>query len=190
MKVKSESEVAQLCPTSRPHGLQPTRLLRPWDFPGKSTGVGCHCLLLLTAESQAMLWTECVLRSSYVEIVIPTVMRSTGGPRGNPFQYSCLENSMDRGAWQAHEVTVGHQWVTNVMVLRCGAVERWFSHKGGTLMNGMNALGKEVPESLLIPPAGEDTEDGQLWTRKQALTRHWICLHLDFGVSSLQNYEK
>ena len=27
------------------HGLQPTRLLRPWDFPGKSTGVGCHCLL-------------------------------------------------------------------------------------------------------------------------------------------------
>ena len=29
----------------RPHGLQPTRLLRPWGFPGKSTGVGCHCLL-------------------------------------------------------------------------------------------------------------------------------------------------
>ena len=23
----------------RPHGLQPTRLLRPWDFPSKSTGV-------------------------------------------------------------------------------------------------------------------------------------------------------
>ena len=31
--------------SSRPHGLQPTRLRRPWDFPGKSTGVGCHCLL-------------------------------------------------------------------------------------------------------------------------------------------------
>jgi len=29
----------------QPHGLQPSRLLRPWDFPGKSTGVGCHCLL-------------------------------------------------------------------------------------------------------------------------------------------------
>jgi len=28
-----------------PHGLQPTRLLCPWDFPGKSTGVGCHALL-------------------------------------------------------------------------------------------------------------------------------------------------
>ena len=31
--------------SSRPHGLQPTRLLLPWDFPGKRTGVGCHCLL-------------------------------------------------------------------------------------------------------------------------------------------------
>ena len=30
----------------RSPGLQPTRLPRPWDFPGKSTGVGCHCLLL------------------------------------------------------------------------------------------------------------------------------------------------
>ena len=27
-----------------PHGLQPSSLLHPWDFPGKSTGVGCHCL--------------------------------------------------------------------------------------------------------------------------------------------------
>ena len=31
--------------SQRPHGLKPTRLLHPWGFPGKSTGVGCHCLL-------------------------------------------------------------------------------------------------------------------------------------------------
>ena len=30
---------------SRPHGLQPTRLLCPWDSPGKSTGVSCQSLL-------------------------------------------------------------------------------------------------------------------------------------------------
>ena len=29
----------------RPHGLWPTRLLCPWDFPVKNTGVGCHFLL-------------------------------------------------------------------------------------------------------------------------------------------------
>ena len=28
-----------------PHRQQPTRLLHPWDFPGKSIGAGCHCLL-------------------------------------------------------------------------------------------------------------------------------------------------
>ena len=35
-----------------PHRLQPTRLLHPWDFPGKSTGVGCHCLLQWPNVSQ------------------------------------------------------------------------------------------------------------------------------------------
>ena len=29
----------------RPHRWQPTRLRRPWDSPGKNTGVGCHFLL-------------------------------------------------------------------------------------------------------------------------------------------------
>ena len=29
----------------QPHGLYPTRLLGPWDLPGKHTGVGCHFLL-------------------------------------------------------------------------------------------------------------------------------------------------
>ena len=43
---KSESEVSQSCPTlSDPMDCKPTRLLRPGDFPGKSTGVGCHWLL-------------------------------------------------------------------------------------------------------------------------------------------------
>ena len=37
--------------SSWPHGLQPIRLLHPWDFPGKSTGVGCHHLLRWTISS-------------------------------------------------------------------------------------------------------------------------------------------
>ena len=50
--------------SSRPHGLQPTRLLCPWDFPGKRTGVGCHCLLqnnkILTANKprEEIIWGE------------------------------------------------------------------------------------------------------------------------------------
>ena len=38
---------------------------------------------------------------------IPGSRRSSGGGKSNPLQYSCLENPMDRGAWQAtvHGVT-------------------------------------------------------------------------------------
>ena len=38
---------------------------------------------------------------------IPGSGRSPGGGHGNPLQYSCLENPMDRGAWQAtlHGIT-------------------------------------------------------------------------------------
>ena len=33
--------------------------------------------------------------------LIPDLGRSLGGRHGNPLQYSCVENSLDRGAWQA-----------------------------------------------------------------------------------------
>ena len=32
---------------------------------------------------------------------VPGLSRSSGGGHGNPLQYSCLENPMDRGAWQS-----------------------------------------------------------------------------------------
>ena len=48
--------------SSRLHGLQPTRLLRLWDFPGKSTGVGCHCLR--QRQLFVTLWTMACQASS------------------------------------------------------------------------------------------------------------------------------
>ena len=62
VKVKSLSRV-QL---QRPHGLQPTRLLRSWDFPGKSTGVGCHCLLLCP-------WIRTIYNRTHSQPVTDTV---------------------------------------------------------------------------------------------------------------------
>ena len=55
MKVNSESEDAQSCPTLVTPWMQPTRLLQPWDFPGKSTGVGCHYLLCQWAYVRKMI---------------------------------------------------------------------------------------------------------------------------------------
>ena len=41
----------------RPHGLQPTRLLHPWDSPGKNTGVGCPFLLqCMKVKSPSRVW--------------------------------------------------------------------------------------------------------------------------------------
>ena len=54
-----------------PHGLQPTRLLRPWDFPGKTTGVGCHCLLhsICLAHSNYFYWASLVLASFGLQLI-------------------------------------------------------------------------------------------------------------------------
>ena len=47
--------------------------------------------------------------------LIPGLGRSPGEGNGNPLQYSCLENSMDRGAWRAtmHGVTKSWTWLSN-----------------------------------------------------------------------------
>ena len=48
----------------RPHGLQPTRLLHPWDSPGKNTGVGCHFLLqCMKVESESEVIQSCLTLS-------------------------------------------------------------------------------------------------------------------------------
>ena len=47
----------------RPHRQQPTRLPRPWDSPGKSTGVGCHF-------SNAWKWKVKVKSLSRVRLVV------------------------------------------------------------------------------------------------------------------------
>ena len=41
---------------------------------------------------------------------IPRLGRSSGEGNGNPLQYSCLENSMDRGAWEATVHRVAKSW--------------------------------------------------------------------------------
>ena len=127
-----------------PHRRQPTRLPRPWDSPGKNTGVGCHFLLqcvkvksLSHVRLLATPWTaayqappsmafsrqEYWSGASQVVLVvknpsantgdagsIPGPGRSPGEENGNPLQYSCLENSMERGAWQATVHRAAKNW--------------------------------------------------------------------------------
>ena len=50
---------------------------------------------------------------------IPGLRRSPRGVNGNPLQYSCLENSMDRSAWQApvQGLEKSQTWLTNIFIL-------------------------------------------------------------------------
>ena len=140
----------------QPHRRQPTRLPRPWDSPGKNTGVGCHVLLQcmkvksesedaqscptlsnpmdcslpgssIGGDTPLQVGCHCLLQNlkqPYAKILgfpggasgkesacqyrrykrlgsIPRSERSHGEGNGNLLQYSCLRNPMDKGAWWA-----------------------------------------------------------------------------------------
>ena len=56
----------------RPHRRQPTRLLRPWDSPGKNTGVGCHFLFqCMKVESESEVAQSCLTLSNPMDCSPP-----------------------------------------------------------------------------------------------------------------------
>ena len=62
----------QLCPTLRPHRRQPTRLPRPWDSPGKNTGVGYHFLLQrMKVKSESEVAQSCPTLSDLMDCSLP-----------------------------------------------------------------------------------------------------------------------
>ena len=62
----------QSCPTLRPHRRQPTMLPRPWDSPGKNTGVGCHFLLqCMKVESESEVPQSCPTLSDPMDCSLP-----------------------------------------------------------------------------------------------------------------------
>ena len=56
----------------RSHRRQPTRLLRPWDSPGKNTGVGCHFLLrCLKVKSEREVAQSCPTLRNPMDCSLP-----------------------------------------------------------------------------------------------------------------------
>ena len=55
-----------------PHRQQPTRLPRPWDSPGKNTGVGCHFLLqCMKVKSESQVAQLCLTLSDPMDYSLP-----------------------------------------------------------------------------------------------------------------------
>jgi hypothetical protein len=71
--------------------------------------------------------------------------------------------------------------IPKVMLLRSGDFCSWLSHEGSWDPG-------ELPHSFCHMRL--QCEDGCLWTRKEALTRHQICQILDLGLPRLHNSEK
>ena len=56
----------------RPQRRQPTRLLCPWDSPGKNTGVGCHFLLqCIKVKSESEVAQSCPTHSDPMDCSLP-----------------------------------------------------------------------------------------------------------------------
>ena len=87
----------------RPHRWQATRLPRPWDSPGKNTGVGCHFLLQcmkVKRESEVARSCptlsdpmDCSLSGSSIHGIFQARVLEWSAITFNPLQYSCLGKS-------------------------------------------------------------------------------------------------
>ena len=102
-------------------------MLYAWGFPGGTSGKEPACNVGDTG-------------------LIPGLGKSPGGGNGNPLQYSCLENPMDRRAWQAtiHRVTLSRTelkqlstgqhpcsmptWLRFLSINRCWFCQKPFLH--------------------------------------------------------------
>ena len=70
----------------RPHRQQPTRLRRPWDSPGKNTGVGCHFLLqCMKVKSESEVTQSCLTLRDPMDCSLPS------SPAHGIFQARVLE---------------------------------------------------------------------------------------------------
>ena len=72
-KKAAAAKSLQSCPTlCEPHRRQPTRILRPWDSPGKNTGVGYHFLLqCMKVKSQSEVAQSCPTLRNPMDCSLP-----------------------------------------------------------------------------------------------------------------------
>ena len=102
-----------LADSVRPRRRQPTRLPRPWDSPGKNTGVGCHCLL------------QCMKMKSEREVVqsCPTLRNPMDcSPPGSSIPGVLQARTLEWAASYSYVNTVGslypqvlHIWIQSVI---------------------------------------------------------------------------
>ena len=104
----------------RPHRRQPTRLPRPWDSPGKNTGVGCHFLLQhMKAKSESEVTQSCPTLSNPMDCSLP-------GPSVHGILKSLLQHHSTKVSILQHSafftVQLSHPYMTTGKTI---ALTRW-----------------------------------------------------------------
>ena len=130
----------------RPHRRHPTRLPRPWDSPGKNTGVGCHFLLqCMKVKSETEVAHSCPTPSDPMDCSLP------GSSVHGIFQARVLE----WGATAFYRV----KWVKNQLFSDSAKISVKLSLKGPGLSCVITTLTSQVSGTvsflghcLLQPP--------------------------------------
>ena len=126
----------------QPHGLQHTRL----SCPSPTTRAYSNSCPLSrwchpTISSSVVPFSSCPLSlpasgSFPMSQFFTSGGQSSGGLKmscregnGNQLQYSCLENPMERGAWQAtvHRVAESQTWLSDLTEMSCSLCPRWWA---------------------------------------------------------------
>ena len=105
----------------RPHRQQPTRLPRPWDSPGKNTGVGCHFLLqCMKVKSESGVTQSCPTLSDPMDC----------SPSGSSVHWVFQARVLEWGAIAFSELTQYHQAILLQLEI-FKKTEGWYGEGGG-----------------------------------------------------------
>ena len=156
----------------RPHTRQPTRLPRPWDSPGKNTGVGCHFLLqCMKVKSEREVVQSCLTLHDPMGCSLPgsSIEESKRQVHSNiklfSFQFWEIVNSCYNWPFScSHSLPVLHTVLTNASLRK---------YYGKLYANKLDKLGKmnKLLEILSVPRLNHEEKE----TLNRHKTSYWIC---------------
>ena len=142
MLLLSRFSRVQLCAT---HRRQPSRLCRPWDSPGKNTGVGCHCLLQsMKVKSESEVAQSCPTLLDPMDCSLP------GSSVHGIFQAKVLE--WGTIAFSLQYTNVSNLHVTHLKFTQCCYVKYFNKNKSKRTNTGTCRCENPQPSSACREP--------------------------------------
>ena len=108
----------------RPHRRQPTRLPRPWDSPGKNTGLGCHLLLqCMKVNSESQVAQSCPTLRDPMDCS-PPGSSAHGIFQARVLEWGAISQKADQVVWYSHLLKNSPQFIVIHTVKGFGRVNK------------------------------------------------------------------